>query len=105
MVPEAEAGARPAMSGRALFWRLFWIYILGSFVAVGVTLFLGTLGLEFSLLQWAAFWGSVPVGVGFYMAIDVVLILRHIKPLGPVLDALNRGGPPPERAILGEALV
>ena len=28
MVPQAEAGARQANSGRALFWRLFWIYIL-----------------------------------------------------------------------------
>ena len=94
LVDAHKAGAKPVDSGRALFWRLFWIYILGSFVAVGVTLFLGTLGLEFTFWQWAAFWGSVPAGVAFYMAIDVLLILRQIRPLSPVLTQMDRGGPP-----------
>ena len=51
-------------SGAALFRRLIWLYHLGSFAAVGVTLFLVLLGLEFTPWQWATFWVAVPIGVG-----------------------------------------
>jgi adenylate cyclase len=98
----AQAGASD--SGRALFWRLIWIYNLASAVAVVVTIFLATLGLEFTIRQWLTFWGSVPFGVAFYMSLDVIMIRRHLKPLGPVLSALDRGERPDDAA-LGAAIV
>jgi adenylate cyclase len=95
---------RAADSGRALFWRLIWIYHLASAVAVGVTLFLATLGLEFTARQWLTFWGAVPFGVLFYTSIDVVVIRRQLRPLAPVLSALDRGERPDDAA-LGAAVV
>ena len=103
-VPVAAAAKPVKDSGRAFFWRLIWIYLLASAVAVGVTIFLATLGLEFTLVQWLTFWGSVPFGVAVYLTADVWMIRRHLKPLTPVLTALDRG----ERvddARLGAAIV
>jgi adenylate cyclase len=100
----AAVPAAPADTGRALFWRLIWIYHLASFLAVAVTLVLGIVGLEFTGRQWAIFWAAVPFGVAFYTSIDVVVMRRHLKPLAPVLSALDRGERPDDRAI-GAALV
>jgi adenylate cyclase len=96
--------ARGADSGRALIWRLVGIYLLASAVAVAVTLLLGLLGLEFTARQWVIFWMAVPFGVFFYTSIDVVVIRRHLRPLLPVLGALDRGERPSEAA-LAAALV
>ncbi|HET6971436.1 MAG TPA: adenylate/guanylate cyclase domain-containing protein, partial [Phenylobacterium sp.] len=98
------AAAQPTDSGRALFWRLIWIYHLASFVAVAVTLILGVVGLEFTGRQWAIFWAAVPFGVAFYTSIDVVVMRRQLKPLAPILSALDRGERPDDRTI-GAALV
>ena len=91
-------------SGRALFWRLIVIYHLASFTAVTISMGLGLLGLEFTGRQWLLFWLAAPFGVAFFTSIDVIAIRRHLKPLAPVLSALDRGERPgPE--ILGAALV
>jgi adenylate cyclase len=90
---------RAVDSGRALFWRLFWIYILASVTAVSVSMFLGLLGLEFSGRQWLLFWASVPFATAFYTSADVAVILRHLKRLSPVLSALDRGEHPDPKAI------
>ena len=91
-------------SGRALFWRLIVIYHLASFTAVAISMGLGLLGLEFTGHQWLLFWLAAPFGVAFFTSIDVIAIRRHLKPLAPVLSALDRGERPgPE--VLGEALV
>ena len=100
----ALAETKAADSGRALFWKLIWIYHLASFVAVAVTLFLGYLGLEFTGRQWLIFWMAVPFGMAFYTSLDVVLMRRHLKPLTPVLSALDRGERP-DHAAVGGALV
>ena len=100
---EAPAG-RSADSGRALFWRLIVIYHLASFTAVAVSMGLGLLGLEFTGRQWLLFWLGVPFGVAFFTSIDVLVIRRHLKPLAPVLSALDRGERPDEPT-LGAALV
>jgi adenylate cyclase len=93
-----------AESGRRLFWRLIFIYLSATMVAVALTLLLGLLGLEFTQRQWLIFWMAVPFGVTFFTSIDVVVIRRHLKPLAPVLDALDRGERPGE-AEVGAALV
>ncbi len=98
------APARPADAGRALFWRLIVIYHLASFVAVAVTLLLAVLGIEFTGPQWLAFAIGVPCGVAVYTSVDVVVIRHHLKPLAPVLSALDRGERPSDEA-LGAALV
>ncbi|MBX3482601.1 adenylate/guanylate cyclase domain-containing protein [Phenylobacterium sp.] len=91
-------------SGRVLFWRLIFIYSLATGVAVSVTLLLGLLGLEFTAYQWLIFWSGVPFGTAFFTSLDFMLINRHLKPLAPVLSALDRGEKPSE-AVLGAALV
>jgi len=102
--PVVETRSSSEDSGRALFWRLFWIYILASLVAVAVSMLLGLLGLEFTTRQWLLFWMCVPPAVAFYTSIDVLVIRRHLRPLTPVLRALDRGERPDE-AELGAALV
>ena len=97
-------GARTRDSGRALFWRLIWIYNLASFVAVVVTLILATIGLEFGNRQWSAFWIAVTPTVAFYVSLDLIVISRQLRPLAPVLSALDRGEKPDGKA-LGAALV
>ena len=101
----ADRAARGAAdSGRALFWRLIVIYHLASFTAVSVSMMLGLLGLEFTGRQWLLFWAGVPFGVAFFTSIDVVAMRRHLKPLAPVLSALDRGERPDDET-LGAALV
>ena len=104
LVRAAPAEARVANSGRALFWRLIFIYSLATFVAVSVTLLLGLLGLEFTARQWITFWMAVPFGTLFFTSIDFFAINQQLKPLGPVLSALDRGERP-DRRQLGAALV
>jgi adenylate cyclase len=95
-----DAGAeRGGDSGRALFWRLIWIYNLASFVAVIVTLVLATIGLEFTDQQWAIFWIAVWPTVAFYVSLDLIVISRQLKPLAPVLSALDRGEHPDGKAL------
>ncbi len=95
---------RAADSGRALFWRLFRIYILASVIAVAVSMLLGLLGLQFTGRQWLLFWGCVPFATAFFTSADVVVIRRHLRRLSPVLSALDRGEQP-ERAEIAQALV
>jgi hypothetical protein len=56
-------GAAPRRTSAALFWRITWMYLLASFAAAGVTLFLVLVGGEFSLRQWLVWGPMIPVGV------------------------------------------
>ena len=103
-ISAARASARPVDTGRALFWRLIIIYHLASFTAVSVSMGLGLLGLEFTGRQWLLFWLAAPFGVAFFTSIDVVMIRLHLKPLAPVLSALDRGEHP-DKTTLARALV
>jgi adenylate cyclase len=100
----AAKPAKPVDSGKALFWRLIWIYLPATFVAVSLTLLLGLLGLEFDLRQWLVIWSAAPLAVAFFASIDLIAIGRHLKPLAPVLSALDRGESP-SQAALGAAVV
>ena len=102
--PETGATTRIADSGRGLFWRLIFIYLAATFTAVAVSMGLGLLGLEFTARQWLLFWLFVPFGTAFFTSIDVMVIRRQLRPLAPVLSALDRGERP-SKAVLGAALV
>ena len=103
-VSSSRAQAPPVDSARALFWRLILIYLSATSVAVALTLLLGLLGLEFTRRQWVIFWMAVPFGVTFFTSIDVLVIRRHLRPVTPVLTALDRGERPDDEA-LAAALV
>ena len=99
----AKAGV-PRRSSRALFWRMTWLYLLASFAAAGVTLFLVVVGLEFSLRQWLIWGPMIPIGVAIYTAIDVVFIKRQLAPITRALDLLDDFRPP-DREILSDGIV
>lgn len=103
-MPGARAAALPVDSGRAVFWRLIWIYLLATVTAVSVSMGLGLLGLEFTGRQWLLFWMCVPFATASFTSIDVLVIRSHLKPLSPVLSALDRGERPDDKAI-GAAVV
>lgn len=100
--PAAAQGA--ADSGRALFWRLIRIYLAATVTAVTVSMGLGLLGLEFTPRQWLLYWLAVPFATVFFTSIDVLVIRRHMAPLGPVLSALDRGDRPADSVIAAAAV-
>lgn len=93
-----------ADSAAALFWRLIGIYSAATTAAVLVTLVLGLAGLEFTARQWSIFWMAVPFGAAFFTSLDFLAISIHLRPLAPVLRALDRGETP-DREALGAAVV
>lgn len=102
--PLAGAAAKAVDSGRALFWRLIWIYLLATSTAVVVSMGLGLLGLEFTPRQWLLFWACVPFATAVFTSIDVLVIRSHLKPLAPVLSALDMGERPPDVALAAAAV-
>ena len=91
-------------SSRALFRRMTWLYLLASFAAAAVTLMLVIVGGEFTLRQWLIWGPMIPIGMAIYTAVDVVYIRRQLGPIMVALDHLDDFRPP-DREILGEALV
>jgi len=106
-VAESAIGAAPAAvndSARPLFWRLVWLYCLGSTAAVVITFFLVLIGLEFTLWQWISFLSTIWTGIVFYVLLDIIVIQRHFRPIREALNALDRGHRlPPDKA--ADALV
>ncbi len=98
--PASAAGG----SSWALFRRMTWLYLLASFAAAAVTLILVIMGGEFTLRQWLIWGPMIPVGMAMYTAIDVVFIHRQLKPIMAALDQIDDCRPP-DREVLGEALV
>jgi len=103
-VQARAAGGKSVDSGRALYLRLIWVYTLATCIAVSVSMLLGLVGLEWTVRQWLLFWMCVPVGTASFIVIDWFAINRTLKPLAPVLSALDRGEMV-DRARLGAALV
>ncbi len=91
-------------SSRALFRRMTWLYLLASFAAAAVTLMLVIVGGEFTLRQWLIWGPMIPIGMAIYTAIDVIYIRRQLGPIMAALDHMDDFRPP-DREILGEALV
>ncbi len=91
-------------TGRALLWRLIWIYQGGCAAAVAIVMALVFLGLELTGRQWLVIILMLPVAVAIYNLADVWLLRRHAQPVITGLRALDRGGPVTEAA-LANALV
>ena len=72
--------------------------------AVVVSMGLGLAGLEFTPRQWLLFWACVPAATVFFTSIDVLVIRSHLRPLSPVLSALDAGRRPDD-ATLAAAVV
>ncbi|MET0269942.1 MAG: hypothetical protein ABW173_05890, partial [Sphingomonas sp.] len=104
--PLALEKARPPRSGsgRALFWRLVWLYQGGCAAALVITLLLVLLGLELNPFQWGVLFGLMPPVVAIYNLSDVWLIGRHVKPVARALDDLDRDGTADED-VLAQGLV
>lgn len=102
LTQRAQGKARD--SGRALLWRLIWIYQGGCAAAVVITLILVLLGLELTGYQWLVILLMLPVAVAIYNLADVWLLHRHARPVMAGLRALDRGGDAPE-PLLATALV
>jgi adenylate cyclase len=101
------SGARPAAgrrSSQTLFWRMTWLYLLASFAAAGVTLFLVLVGGEFTARQWLIWGPMIPIGVAMYTAVDVLFIRRQLAPITRALDWLDDYRPP-DREILSDGIV
>jgi len=91
---ERPAGASAVSapdSGRLLFWRMVWLYCLGTGAAVVICLLLVWLGLEYTPRQWVLFFGVLPFGVAFYTWVDILMIDRHVRPVMRVLRRIDRG--------------
>ncbi|MBA2918460.1 GAF domain-containing protein [Sphingomonas sp. MAH-20] len=72
--------------GRALLWRLIWIYQGGCAAAVVISMSLVFLGLEVTGYQWAILLSMLPIAVALYNLPDVWLLRRHA---GPIVDAMR----------------
>jgi adenylate cyclase len=61
-----------------------------SCVAVAVVFFLAFLGLELTARQWLLILLGSPFGVALYTLPDLALIGRHYRPIGAILERLER---------------
>ena len=94
--PTGEQAPPAGDSSRKLLRHLIWLYVQGSIIAVVVTFFLAFLGLELTGYQWFILLATTPIPVSLYVAPDIFLIARHYRPIGAVLEQLDRGEEPPE---------
>jgi adenylate cyclase len=101
---EAVAPVRASPSARGLFWQLVWLYQGGCAAAVAIVMALGLFGLELDLRQWIILISLTPAVVAVYNLSDVYLIVRHYRPVGKALEALDSGIKPPE-PVISEAVV
>ncbi len=90
-------------TGRALFWRLVWIYQGGCAAAAAITLLLVLVGLELTGRQWIILFALMPGAIAIYNLTDVALIARHCRPVGRALEAGQ--GRAASEATLAEGLV
>ena len=106
--PSTELPGKPAPpagdASRKLLWKLIWIYVQGSVVAVFITFFLAFIGLQFTGFQWLILLATTAIPVTIYMTPDIFLIARHYRPLGNVLAQLDRGEEPTQSEV-SKALV
>jgi len=86
---EYPKAASPMMS--AFRGYLVWTYIGGTGAAVAVTLLLILLGFEFTLKQWITFLIVCLFVIPGYTLPDIYLIVRQVRPITPVLGAIDRG--------------
>lgn len=84
------------MTSNALLKRLIWIYVVGSAAAIPVVFLLAFLGLQFTAAQWLIILMYLtPFACPSYIAVDVLLIVRHYRPLGDVLARIDKGDEAP----------
>ena len=81
-------------SSRKLLLHLILLYVQGSAVAVVVTFLLGYLGLQLTGYQWVLLLSGTPLAVAAYVIPDIYFIARHFRPIGTVLEQLDKGEDP-----------
>jgi adenylate cyclase len=86
--------AQRARTSRQLYRHLVALYAQGSTAAVVVVLFLVFIGLEFNGRQWLMLFAMLPAAISLYVFPDIYLIARHYRPIGDVLEKVERGETP-----------
>ena len=81
--------AQLPITAKQLHRQLIRLYILGSSLAVSITLFLALIGLGFTSDQWLYFLAVVLPIMTVFVSIDIYALNRHYKPLGEVLTKLD----------------
>ncbi len=100
LVSETDASK---VAAKRLVWDLILIYVLGSTVAVAVTMFLILIGLEFTADQWMAMLMLLPVCIQIYIVPDIYLIVLQSRPIRDALELIGRGVTP-EQPMASKAL-
>lgn len=78
---------------------LIWTYVAASASAISVTFFLVFLGLGFTLQQWLYFLGLAIFVIPAFTLPDIYMIVRHFRPVGEVMEQLDRGETPGSAAV------
>ena len=81
-------------SAKKLLLKLIMLYVAASVVAVAVTFFLALVGLEFTGRQWLILFAMVPFVMPIYVLPDIYTIIRHYRPIQPILARLDAGDVP-----------
>jgi len=106
LVVPSKASPAPIEPGTAqrLLWKLVWLYVFGTVVAVSTTMLLVFVGLKYTAQQWVMVLLGTPLTVFFFVGPDVYLIVRHYRPIRVVLESLEAGVTPTREAV-SQALV
>ena len=68
-------------TAHAIARRMVVIYVLASVWAVVFILPLIVFGLEFKTWQWLSLFRLVPPGFALYVAVDIIVIFAHLRPV------------------------
>jgi len=90
-ITDANRNSSQHSTARQLHWRLIRLYVIGSSVAVSITLLLALIGMGLTANQWLYFLAVTPPIVITFVLVDIYALNRHYRPLGNVLGKLDDG--------------
>jgi len=88
-LPENNA---TTLSARKLYRRFVRLYVMGSVIAVSITLLLVWLGLGFTAYQWLYFLYATTIAVTTFVVADIYALNRHFRPLRDTILKLEKDG-------------